>query len=306
MAIFKLSPELSLAKSVGISKEDSKNFEQEILKLTEGTSFTIQEHTPDVFSKIVKDGNKMHLEEKVAQKVSEEFNLNLKSPPAHGTLSHALENVYCSEILDLIELATGKKYVYDVEKFILKNFAYRGDKLKFHLKSVESLKGNKKGADITLHGLNQDKQIIMDVTKLQLRPRYEMLGEQGMSEFLKKGVIFNYKIEINYKIVEEYNNCIESSSQHKFRNPLVVSVIPASLLQFSEIKTGEMKGINRNMDISYYRQPKLGIIETFIKNRTEPKNKDGKWIYNFEALCIQNNEAILGAKFKVTTTGDLG
>ena len=304
MKIFE-SPESKLAKAVEISKEDSKDFEQEISKLTEATSFTIQEYTPNAFSEIVKDPNEMHTNEKVAQEFSKKFGLSLKAPPAHGTLFHALQNVYCSEILDLIELATGKKYVYDAEKFIFKNFAYRGDELKFHIRSVDPLKGNKKGVDITLQGLNQDKQLVMDVTKLQLRSRYERLGEIRICEFLKKGVFFDYEIEINQDIVKKYNDCIESPNQYKFRNSLVASVIPASLLQLCQIKTEKMEGLNRNMDISYYRQPKIGSIETYFKNRTEPKSKDNKWAYNFEALCIQNNAAILGAKFKVTTTSGL-
>ena len=306
MKIFGLSPEIALAKVAGVPEEYEKDFGKEILKLTESTSFIIQENTPEVFSNVVEDGSKIHLEEKAAQEFSEEFKLNLKAPPAHGTLSHALEDVYSSEILDIIELTTGQRFIYDYERFKLTNFAYRGDELKFHLKSVKPLKGNKKGADLNIYCLNQDKQVVMDIMKLQLRPRYQRLGEEGINKFFEERILFDYEIRIGYDKTAKYNDYTGRPGRYKFRRSLATSCVPASLLQLCQIKTGDMKGINRQMEIFFYSQPTIGIIKTSIKNRTPPKGRDDKWVYNFEALSVQNNKAILGAKFKATSDGDLG
>jgi len=283
-SMFRRDPVSKLAELLDIKLDFRQSFEQDVAELSDLTSKSVNGEMFNKFGDTIEDQQHIHRDEEVAKAYKP---LKLRTKPAFGVLTMAYAEEHLSRLLSIINLYTGKGFVYSGMVVKLKQPLYPNESIVFNIE--KSFRADKEtgGININVSGTNKDGEKVVDILSLGLRYKRH---EPGKGKFpvcpSSEEVDMIHHRRIDRAGLDSYFECLDEHKRYEIPSPLVSATAPAAISKFSREKAGELEGIYMSAVFEYYNDARIGDFKTFIEFMGT-KEKRGLYNHTFLTWCFQ-------------------
>ncbi len=280
-------PVSKLAELLEIGHDFRESFEKEIYGLSGFTPKLVNKEMFNDFGDTIDDDQQIHRDEEIAKAFKL---LKLKTTPAFGVLTMAYAEEHLSRLLSIINLYTGRTFVYSGMVVKFKQPLYPNESLVLHIK--DSFKADKetRGINLNISGINKEADKVVDILNLGVRHNRPEPGK-GKFPMCPSGrdVDMIYHRRIDSGRLDSYFRCLDEHRRYEIPMPLVSACAPAAISKFSREKVGKLEGIYMGAVFEYFGTPHVGDFKTFVKFLST-KEKRGLYNHTFLTWCFQEED----------------
>ncbi|MBU0761286.1 MAG: MaoC family dehydratase [Nanoarchaeota archaeon] len=238
----------------------------------------------DLFGMITGDTNPAHTNIEVARE------LGFEDTPALGTHTLAYAEQYGTELIRAMEILNGRPIILSGQEIKFKNPLYPSEELRWE---VISYRPTPQGLDLSVSGHCSDKTI----AEGKLRFSTEFSGCTQREE----GIVHNEEFQIDTPFTKEFYTCVKSQVRDSIPMSFPVAHMPSALINLLYQRTGERKGANLAMNVTYHNEPQYGKFQTSVLAPGRSREVKGKHLYKFHINVAQNSTPIVSGEIRCSS-----
>ena len=289
---------------LGIGTSEVKGLEERIQDVAKTEKMKISRDSLPEWGLLVYDFNRLHWLRETAEK------MGFEDTPVHGSRIAAHAEQYVLGLVRTINSINTHNFTYDGHGIRFKQPLYPGKTAKWNLTKVV-LDEEAKSIGLDISAIDSDGTTIVDCPGVRLslereRPEIEEVIPFSSEDVIRKRIsVTPNELTSYYRILgkEENNGGIPMMYPASF--------IVAALLEAVSTRTGKPEGGFLGMDLVFHHQPRFGpdgepaVINTSVI-ASPPRERRGKYFYDFQALCSQEGEPVLSGKVRAYVEYELG